>query len=181
MVTSARAWIGTGMGAARKSEINPNETRALLSIHQVLQFLRGLSKQLKWFFLTTSFLPVYHCAVLPLPHKCISLLVCLKKEILGLEMKLFCASELERTQPPSAAEIPIALWTLIGNININYLAEKSKYQFGAGFFHNKVVKVYFKGIFWWFYVWENKESFDQCLSVSLQRAENVVVWQTVEH
>lgn len=43
----------------------PNETPALLSIHQVLQFFTTLLNQLKLLFDHVSFLPVYHCVVSP--------------------------------------------------------------------------------------------------------------------
>lgn len=103
-----------------------------------------------------SSLPVYHCAVqFPPTKKCISLLLWLRKAFLDLKMKLFYSSELERIQPPSASEVPTAIWNIILNINIHNLALQSKYQFWffLFFFHSKVVNVYFIGILWWFYVW----------------------------
>lgn len=95
-------------------------------------------------------------------------------------MKLFCASELGRAQPPSAPEVSTALWTVMDEVTIIltilHRRANTRWVFCLVFFYSKVVNVYIKGTFWGFYVLNNKESFDQCLSVSLQRAENVVVW-----
>lgn len=131
--------------------------------------------QISWsdFCVFPSCLPL--CRACP-PHSEMYLSFTLaKKSIFGPQNELFCSSELERTQPPSTSEVPTAIWNMISKININNLALQSKYQFGVFlfFFHSKVANVYFIGILWWFYVWSNKESFDQCLTVSLQRAENV--------